>query len=136
MILEKEKWKIQIMNKASKKYYKNLKLFLPIHGELEKKLFQDIYIRLSELDNDNSNITYEELCIKLGSPQEIVADYFGTIDAKYLSQKLRYKCYLRSAFIGLIAMLLVLSSVRIHYLNKAYETIKDTNITHEVETIE
>lgn len=124
------------MNNASKKYYKNLKLFLPIHGELEKQLFKDIYIRLSELDNDNPNITYEELCTKLGSPQEIVADYLGNADSAYLSKRLRYSHYLRNAFIGFIVMLLILSGIRIHYLNKAYETIENTNITHEVETIE
>ncbi len=136
MILIKEKWKIQIMNNASKKYYKNIKLFLPIHGKLEKQLFKDIYIRLSELDNDDPDISYEELCTKLGSPQEIAADYLSNADSVYLSKRLRYSHYLRNAIIGFIIMLLVLSGIRIHYLNKAYKTIENTNITHEIETIE
>lgn len=124
------------MNKASKKYYKDLKLLLPVHGKLEKQLFQDIYMRLYELNNDNPNITYVELCSELGSPQEIVADYFCNTDSAYLSKNLHYSHYLRNAFIGFIIMLLILSGVRIHYLNKAYETIEHTNIIHEVETIE
>lgn len=124
------------MNKDSKKYYKNLKLFLSTHGKTEKQFFQDIYIRLSELNNNNPNITYEELCTKLGRPQEIVADYFYNADATYLSQKLRYSHYLRNTFIVFIIILLILSGIRIHYLNRACKTIEDTNITHEIETIE
>lgn len=124
------------MNKASKKYYKNLKIFLPIHGKIEKQLFNNIFLRLSELNDTNPNITYEEICIELGSPQEIVAEYFYNTDATCLSQMLRYSHYLRNAFIGFIIMLLILSGIRIHYLNQAYETINKTNVTHEVETIE
>ena len=124
------------MNKASKKYYKDLKLFLSIHGKLEKQLLQDIFIRLSEININTPDISYEELCIKLGSPQEIVGDYFYNADATYLSRRIRYSQHLRNAFIGFIIMLLILSGVRVHYLNKAYETIKETNITHEVEIIE
>jgi hypothetical protein len=124
------------MNKASKKYYKNLKIFLPIHGKIEKQLFNNIFLRLSELNNTNPNITYEEICIELGSPQEIVAEYFYNTDTTYLSQMLRYSHYLRNTFIGFIIILLILSGIRIHYLNQAYETINETNVTHEVETIE
>ena len=111
------------MNKASKKYYKNLKIFLPIHGKIEKQLFNNIFLRLSELNNTNPDITYEEICIELGSPQEIVAEYFYNTDTTYLSQMLRYSHYLRNAFIGFIIILLILSGIRIHYLNQAYETI-------------
>lgn len=37
------------MNKACKTYYKNLKLFLPIHKAKEKQLFQDIKSALTNL---------------------------------------------------------------------------------------
>ena len=90
MILAKRKWTMLTMNKASKKYYKNLKIFLPIHGKIEKQLFNNIFLRLSELNNTNPDITYEEICIELGSPQEIVAEYFYNTDTTYLSQMLRY----------------------------------------------
>lgn len=40
------------MNKASKKYYKNLKIFLPIHGKIEKQ-FQ-AYETINE-----TNVTHE-----------------------------------------------------------------------------
>lgn len=136
MILAKRKWTMLTMNKASKKYYKNLKIFLPIHGKIEKQLFNNIFLRLSELNNTNPNITYEEICIELGSPQEIVAEYFYNTDTTYLSQMLRYSHYLRNTFIGFIIILLILPGIRIHYLNQAYETINETNVTHEVETIE
>ncbi len=48
------------MNKACKTYYKNLKLFLPIHKATEKQLFQDIKSALTNLSEENPTINYSE----------------------------------------------------------------------------
>ena len=49
------------MNKACKTYYKNLKLFLPIHKATEKQLFQDIKSALNNLSEENPAINYSEI---------------------------------------------------------------------------
>ncbi len=127
---------MNMLNRSSKKYYKDLKTFLPLHGKKEKQLFQGISFRLSELNNSNPGITYEEICKELGLPHEIVGEYFDNSDYLYLSKRLRISYYLRNAFIILMIVLLILSSTRIYFLNKAYENVVNTTITHEVETIE
>lgn len=49
------------MNKACKTYYKNLKLFLPIHKATEKQLFQDIKSALNNLSEENPAINFFKL---------------------------------------------------------------------------
>lgn len=124
------------MNKSCKKYYNDLKLLLPLRGKKEKQLFKDITLRLTELNDTNLAISYEDICTAIGTPQEIVSEYYCNTDVNYLSKNLKFSQYLRNAFLVFIITLLILSGIRIHYLNKAYELIGETNITHEIETIE
>ena len=124
------------MNSSCKKYYKDLKLLLPLRGKNEKQLFENLTLRLTELNANTPDINYNDICIAVGTPQEIVAEYYCNTDVDYLSKNLRFSHYIRNAFISFIVVLLILSGVRLHTLNKAYELIKNTNITHEVETIE
>jgi len=124
------------MNNSCKKYYKDLKLLLPLRGKKEKQLFENIMLRLTELNDTNPDISYEDLCAAIGTPQEIVSEYYCNTDVGYLSKNLKFSLYLRHSFLIFIVILLILSGIRIHYLNNAYELIKETNITHEVETIE
>lgn len=87
------------MNKASKKYCKDIKLFLPLYGEEEKNLLNSIAIRLSELNDTNIHITYDEICDKLGTPQEIVSEYITNMETDYISKKLRFAQYIKNAII-------------------------------------
>lgn len=124
------------MNKASKKYCKDIKLFLPLYGEEEKNLLNSIAIRLSELNDTNIHITYDEICDKLGTPQEIVSEYITNMETDYISKKLRFAQYIKNAIIVFIIILLILSGIRINYLNKAFKELKNDIVTYEQEVIE
>ncbi len=41
--------KVKKMNRIAKKYYRDLKLMIPIRGKQEKRLLQDVKLRLEEL---------------------------------------------------------------------------------------
>lgn len=58
------------MNKACKTYYKNLKLFLPIHKATEKQLFQDIKSALTNLSEENPTINYRKYVMSLVIPKK------------------------------------------------------------------
>lgn len=124
------------MNKESRKYYNNLKLFLPIHGKNEKQLFRNILLRLTELNNNDPSVTYEEICNELGSPYEIVTDYFDNAEPNYLAKKIRTTQYLRNTFIACIIILLMLVCIRSFFLQKALETVQSEVIIYEQETID
>lgn len=125
------------MNKDSKKYIRDLKLFLPVHGKKEKQLFSDIKSRLEELNADSPKITYDQICDKLGAPQEVVSEYFFNSNTEYLVEKLRSTQYIRRAFIAIIIAILVVTSIRSYYLQQLYLEGTEKNIpTYYIETIE
>ncbi len=124
------------MNKASKKYYKDLKLSFPCKGKQEKRLLHDISLRINELNVQNQHISYEELCNELGSPYEILSDYFDNAEPSYLVKKMRTAHYLRIFLIGLAILALILSGIRTLYLQKALDIVKKDQIIYVEEYIE
>ena len=125
-----------MMNSNSKKYYRDLKSFLPICGKKELNLFGDIKIRLDELSAENSDVSYDELCDRLGSPLEIVTEYYNAADALYLAKRLRFTRYIRNAFIGIIIFIMMLTNIRVYYLQQALDAVADEVVTYEQEVIE
>ena len=125
------------MNKDSKKYYSELKLFFPVHGKIERQMFSDIRFRLEELNENIEKISYEQICEELGTPQEIVSGYFCDTDTEYLVKRLRFTQYIRRCIFILIAAIIIIAGVYGYHLHKLYLEIseKDTP-TYLIETIE
>lgn len=124
------------MNKACKTYYKNLKLFLPIHKAKEKQLFQDIKSALTNLSEENPAINYSEICDELGNPEEIVADYYSNCDSSYLTKNLRFACYIRRMFVAVLIAVIIVTGVRSFYLHELYVQSQKAIPTHVIESIE
>lgn len=124
------------MNKDSRKYYRDLKLFLPIHGKKEKHLFNGILSRLEELNISTPDITYTQICENLGTPLEVVSEYFFNSDTEYLVKKLRFTGYICKIFISIILTLLIIMAMNAYSLYQALEAVKNDVVTHSIEYIE
>lgn len=124
------------MNKDSKKYYSELKLFFPVHGKIERQMFSDIRFRLEELNENMENISYEQICEELGSPQEIVSGYFCDTDTEYLVKRLRFTQYIRRCVLILITAIIIIAGVYCYHLYKLYLEISEKEMpTYFIETI-
>ena len=124
------------MNRIAKKYYHDLKLLIPTRGKQEKRLLQDIKLRLEELSETSSELTYERICKELGEPKQFAAEYFSSIDSEYIIKKLKFSHYIRRLVICLIAAILVATGVRSYYLHKLYLEVQNDIVTTKVITIE
>ncbi len=124
------------MNKDSRHYYRDLRLFLPIHGTKEKRLFNAILSRLKELNVSIPDITYPQICEKLGSPQEVVSEYLFNNDTEYLVKKLRFTGYIRKICISIILALLIIVAMNAYSLHQALEAVKNDIVTYSIESIE
>ena len=124
------------MNKDSKKYYSELKLFFPVHGKIERQMFSDIRFRLEELNENIEKISYEQICEELGSPQEIVSGYFCDTDTEYLVKRLRFTQYIRRCVLILITAIIIIAGVYCYHLYKLYLEISEKEMpTYFIETI-
>lgn len=126
------------INKDSKNYIRDLKLFLPVHEKKEKQLFSDIKSRLEELNKDSPEITYEQICDELGAPQEVVSEYFFNSDTDYLVKKLRFAKYIRRVCIAIIIAILIVTGIKSYYLQQLYLQIsaEEATPTYFIETID
>ncbi len=124
------------MNKDSKRYFSNLKLFIPIRGKNEQHLLENIKFRLDELNESNPHVKYEQICQELGVPQEVSSEYLYNMDTEYLVKRLRVSGYIRKAFIAFLIALVITVSVRSLYLYRLYQECKNEIIVYEEEYIE
>ncbi len=124
------------MNKDMKKYLRELKILLPVHGEKEKIFLEDIKSSILEITDNQENITYEFLCNEFGRPQDIIINYFSEIDHEYLRKKLRIASVVRKTAIIFIVLVLLLIVYRAVIIYDSYLDAKDAVITQEVTVIE
>ena len=100
------------MTKASRKYYKDIKVLIPIRGSYERNLLRNTKLRIIELDSSYDAITYEYLVETLGNPSELINDYYTNVDITYLTKRLRISKTIRTCvYILFIFILLSKSSL-------------------------
>lgn len=122
------------MNKDSKKYYKDIKLIFPVRGAMEKELLSSIRSKIDSLDE--TNLSYEELCEQIGTPQEIAAEYFASANPDYLIREFRLSRRIRRILAMLMAVFILLGAFRCYYLYCEYRKAMDSRAVYYIETIE
>lgn len=122
------------MNKDSKKYYKDIKLIFPVRGVMEKELLSSIHGKIDSLEE--SNLSYDELCEQIGTPQEIAAEYFASASPDYLVREFRLSRRIRRILAVLIAVFILLGAIRCYELYCEYRKAMDERIIYYIETIE
>ncbi|MCD7808095.1 MAG: DUF6120 family protein, partial [Erysipelotrichaceae bacterium] len=79
------------MSSIIDKYCKEVKKNLPTYGKNEKELLNNLKQQGLEILNDNPDMTYEAFVREIGSPNEVIVNYFGFADNDELLKKLNNK---------------------------------------------
>lgn len=90
------------MNKHSKKYYRQIQVIIPCRGKYEWKLLKNYKNRIIELNEMNPNISYDELQKELGTPIEIVDEYYENADTLYLLKKMQLLKWIKGGIITIL----------------------------------
>ena len=124
------------MNKDAKRYYSDIKTLIPSKGKYERDLLKKTKARIIEFDNTNENITYTTLEEILGSPTDLINEYYANVDTTYLLKRLRTTNVIRR-IIYIILILAVSAFVIKTGLNIiSYIEAKDAYIHREIIIIE
>ena len=123
------------MTKASRKYYKDIKVLIPIRGSYERNLLRNTKLRIIELDSSYDAVTYEYLVETLGNPSELINDYYTNVDITYLTKRLRISKTIRiCVYILFIFIMLTLAAnicTRLWLYDKSnYSTITNTTTVY------
>lgn len=122
------------MNRAAKKYYKEIKALLPVRGAHEKRFLNDVKLDIYEYLHTEPDPTYEQICGAFGDPSEVIIGYYTNIDEDYLIKQLRISRIVRIGVICIVALMVLVSIIRIGLFYKSYLDEKNA-IVREVETV-
>jgi len=126
----------KIMTKDAKRYYSDIKTLIPSKGKYERDLLKKTKARIIELDNTHENITCTTLEEILGSPTDLINEYYANVDTTYLLKRLRTTNVIRR-IIYIILILAVSAFVIKTGLNIiSYIEAKDAYIHREIIIIE
>lgn len=122
------------MTKEARRYYRKVKTLIPSKGKYEISMLKSIRLRILELENARDELTYDDLCNIIGAPQDVIYNYYETVDIDYLITRLRTtKIVRRCAYIAL-AVIIMCSTIVAGYYYSAY--IKSTStIVEDRQTI-
>ena len=123
------------MNKQSKRYYKDVKAMIPAMGRQEKRLLEDYKARIMELNESRPDISYEELQHTLGSPVDIISEYYEGADTDYIIRQVRNTQFIRYCIFCILVLILVGFSISVGINIKLYHDVQNVSVTRESTTL-
>lgn len=121
------------MNKDIKRYFKECQYLFVYYGKKERKYLD----KLKDNINDGSHeLNYDEIVERLGSPQEVIMDYYNQENIYELVKKAKFVRTLRNIFILFLILCTLFFSYRAYIYQKTYDEVKDSNNSYFEETIE
>jgi hypothetical protein len=121
------------MNKDIKKYFKECKYLFASYGKKEKKYLESIKNNLLYEDN---TITYVEIINRLGTPKDVIIDYYEQKDSYELIKKARAIKLLRRYIIIFLIILSIFLAYKSYIYQKTYDEVRDSNNGYFEEVIE
>jgi len=121
------------LSKPAKKYYNNIKTLTPSRGKYEQKFLKDYRERITELQEEKPDITYECQAETLGDPAEIIREYYSNIDIDYLIKRLRTTRLIRTCIYIFLLLTIIGYLTIVGYHTKLYhDSSKDIPIYKEI----
>ena len=123
------------MNKNGKQYYREIKTIFPSKGKNERRLLKRYKARITELCDATPDITYDAILQELGTPIDVITDYYENVETDYLMKRLQTTKLIRHVIyiMLIVTLLLLIVSIAFNYklyidATRAIPTIQETII--------
>jgi hypothetical protein len=93
------------MNLAANDFANSVRISFPFYTDKEQRFFCDFRANVRDFTKDYPNCTYEDLEEHYGSPKDIVADFYNSLESEQYLSVLKRSRYI--ATVATIAILLV-----------------------------
>ena len=124
------------VNKAIKRYLKEIRNLLPVYGRKEKAFVMMIKTSILETYGTESTVGYDMICSEFGSPKEIVISYFAEVEDDELYKRVRFSKMIKIAAIFIVLIVAAIAVFKSILLYDSYKKSVDAIITQEVTVIE
>lgn len=127
--------KCNTLSKGCSTYYKKLKTLIPVKGKYEKQFLNNIFVNLEGICSEQPDITYNELCNRIGTPTDLLIEYYENADAEYVIQKLHISFIIRNIVITILLIAVVVASIELYSFHKLYKRAEDSIDGYVIERI-
>lgn len=90
-----------------RKYLRNCKRLFPVYGSCERQYLKRLKSHIQEYLTEHTDYSYDDLVTQFGSPTEVVASYYDSVDENRLLRRINFMEYFRIFSVILIALLII-----------------------------
>lgn len=124
------------MNRICKQYISEVKTFFPIIGKDERTYIAKLITNVDNFCDEDDITTKEELYKRYGLPNDVVNDYYSTIDSEKIIKRIRISKYVKCSMIILLLLAFVATSYYCFTLHHAYKQFTSQEVIIFDEVIE
>ncbi|MCI8561827.1 MAG: hypothetical protein HFH03_12035 [Dorea sp.] len=118
-----------------RKYLKDCKRLFPIYGNCERKYLERLKNHIQEYQLEHEHYTYDDLVAQFGTPTEVTAEYYNTVDDDYLLKRVNFKGLCRIFAVILLSLALIFICYKTYIIHQMILAAQNTTIISD-ETIE
>lgn len=121
------------MNKDIKRYYNECKYLFSYFGKKERQFLTKF---IDNIVDGNHNVTYDEMINRLGTPQEVIIEYYEQEGIYGLIKRAKFIKVIRNILILFLVICTLFFSYKAYIYQKTYDEVRDNNNNYVEEVIE
>ena len=102
-----------------KKYLRDCKRLFPVYGNCERKYLKRLKSHIQEYCSEHEHCTYDDLAAQFGTPAEVAADYYDTVDDDYLLKRMNFKGHCRIFAAILLSLALIFAGYSAYMIHQS-----------------
>lgn len=84
--------------------------------------------------SEQPDISYNELCNRIGTPTDLLIEYFENADTEYVIQKLHISSIIRNIVITILLIAVVVASIELYSFHTLYERAEKSIDGYTIDT--
>lgn len=126
--------KSKALTKTCSTYYRKLKTLIPVKGKYEKQFLNSIFENLESISSEQPDITYDNLCDRLGTPKDLIIEYYENADMEYIISKMRFASVIRNTVIAILLIAATVASIELYSFHRLYVRAQNSIDGYSIET--
>lgn len=113
------------MQNDAKKFFKEINQIFPMHRKKEKDYLKQLNHLIENYTSDKEKPTYDDYVEEFGSPVDIAASYYQTLDTQELIKALNRKFIMKIISISVTLVCLFLLIWKLTFYYQAYQEFQN-----------
>lgn len=122
------------MNKICKEYISEIKALFPIKRKPEKDYIKKVAADIKDYCEEENVTSKQNLYDNYGRPNDVVNNYFATVDTEYVVKQIKTTKYIKTFVIVLLVLATIATSVFCITLYSEYQLFKEQEQISSVKT--